>query len=213
MVKLGSPARTSTSTVTCRGSRPSMANVVTRASMAATVPGGVCRISTALLRPCVDPARGSADRRGGDAAPCRTGAPAAHRDRDRGPACPPTRDVTSDGPASSSRSSTSSGWATRWWPATTGPRTASSTSSSPTASVLVFVEVKTRRATRATSAGAVPWDALHPGKQRQVRATAAAYLRDTADRPPAASLRFDAVGVVIDPRGRLVRLDHLEGAF
>jgi putative endonuclease len=76
--------------------------------------------------------------------------------------------------------------------------------------VLVFVEVKTRRA---TSAGAVPWDALHQGKQRQVRATAAAYLRDAADRPPAASLRFDAVGVVIDPHGRLVRLDHLEGAF
>ena len=33
------------------------------------------------------------------------------------------------------------------------------------------------------------------------------------DRPRAASLRFDAIGVVIDPRGRLVRLDHLEGAF
>jgi putative endonuclease len=79
--------------------------------------------------------------------------------------------------------------------------------------VLVFVEVKTRRATRATTAGAAPWDALHAGKQRQVRATAAAYLRDAVDRPPAASLRFDAIGVVIDPRGRLVRLDHLEAAF
>jgi hypothetical protein len=29
----------------------------------------------------------------------------------------------------------------------------------------------------------------------------------------ATELRFDAVGVVIDPQGRLVRLDHLEAAF
>jgi putative endonuclease len=33
------------------------------------------------------------------------------------------------------------------------------------------------------------------------------------DRPRSRDLRFDAIGVVIDPRGRLVRLDHLEGAF
>jgi hypothetical protein len=37
MVKLGRPARTSISTVTRRGSRPSMVKVVTRASMAATL--------------------------------------------------------------------------------------------------------------------------------------------------------------------------------
>ena len=35
-----------------------------------------------------------------------------------------------------------------------------------------------------------------------------------AQRPAArAELRFDAIGVIIDPRGRLVRLDHLEAAF
>jgi putative endonuclease len=42
---------------------------------------------------------------------------------------------------------------------------------------------------------------------------AAAYLAEVQDRPRASELRFDAVGVVIDPRGALVRLDHLEGAF
>jgi hypothetical protein len=26
-------------------------------------------------------------------------------------------------------------------------------------------------------------------------------------------LRFDAIGVAIDPHGRLTRLEHLEGAF
>jgi putative endonuclease len=32
-------------------------------------------------------------------------------------------------------------------------------------------------------------------------------------RPRRPAIRFDAVGVVIDARGRLVRLDHLEEAF
>ncbi|MBX5440980.1 MAG: YraN family protein [Solirubrobacteraceae bacterium] len=73
---------------------------------------------------------------------------------------------------------------------------------------LVFAEVKTRRA----GSGA-PWDALGPAKRRQVRRMARAWLAETADRPRGTELRFDAIGVVIDARGRLVRLDHLEGAF
>jgi len=75
---------------------------------------------------------------------------------------------------------------------------------------LVFVEVKTRRA---SVAGRAPWEALHEDKQRRVRAMGAAFLREVEDRPRAGAVRFDAVGVVVDPRGRLVRLDHLEGAF
>ena len=75
---------------------------------------------------------------------------------------------------------------------------------------LVFVEVKTRRASAATGQ---PWQALHTAKQRQVRAMAAAFLRDVVDRPRATAVRFDAVGVTVDARGRLLALDHLEGAF
>ena len=75
---------------------------------------------------------------------------------------------------------------------------------------LVFVEVKTRRA---SASGRGPWEALHDRKQAQVRRMAAAYLAEVHDRPRASELRFDAVGVVIDPRGRLLRLDHLEAAF
>lgn len=75
---------------------------------------------------------------------------------------------------------------------------------------LVFVEVKTRRA---TTAGRVPWEALHERKQRRVRAMAAAFLGEVDDRPRTRAIRFDAIGVVIDARGRLVRLDHVEGAF
>jgi putative endonuclease len=74
---------------------------------------------------------------------------------------------------------------------------------------LVFVEVKTRRASRP---GAV-WDALDERKRRQVRQMARAYLHDTPTRPSVADIRFDAIGVVLDARGQLVRLEHLEAAF
>ena len=78
------------------------------------------------------------------------------------------------------------------------------------AATLVFVEVKTRRA---TTSGSGPWEALHERKRTQVRRMAAAYLAEVDARPRALELRFDAIGVVIDPHGRLVRLDHLEAAF
>jgi len=73
---------------------------------------------------------------------------------------------------------------------------------------LVFCEVKTRR----LGSGA-PWDSLHAAKQVQVRRMAAAWLTDPTDRPWHDNLRFDAVGVLVDRRGELVRLDHIEGAF
>jgi putative endonuclease len=75
---------------------------------------------------------------------------------------------------------------------------------------LVFVEVKTRR-TGVT--GRSPWEALDERKRRQVRRMAAAFLLEVTTRPYSAELRFDAIGIVIDARGRLVRLDHLEAAF
>jgi putative endonuclease len=75
---------------------------------------------------------------------------------------------------------------------------------------LVFCEVKTRRA---SAGGRTPWESLHDAKQRRVRAMAAAFLAEVPDRPRRPAVRFDAVGVVVDAHGHLVRLDHLEGAF
>ncbi len=72
---------------------------------------------------------------------------------------------------------------------------------------LVIVEVKTRRS------GGAPFDALTPAKQRRVRQMGASWLMETSDRPRAERIRFDAIGVTIDPRGRLAGLEHLEGAF
>ncbi len=74
---------------------------------------------------------------------------------------------------------------------------------------LVFCEVKTRR----MGSGGDPFENLHPEKQAQVRRMAAAWLADPSDRPWHDDLRFDAVGVLVDSRGELVRLDHIEGAF
>jgi len=74
---------------------------------------------------------------------------------------------------------------------------------------LVFVEVKCRRASRPGR----PWENLHEAKRAQVRRMAAAFLCEVRDRPRVDELRFDAVGVTIDARGRLVALEHLEGAF
>ena len=73
---------------------------------------------------------------------------------------------------------------------------------------IVFCEVKTRRA----GSGA-PWDNLGEAKRRQVRSMGRAWLSEARDRPRTSELRFDAIGIVIDRRGALVRLEHLEGAF
>ena len=73
---------------------------------------------------------------------------------------------------------------------------------------LVFCEVKTRR-----QGPGSPFDAMRGPKQHQVRRMAAAFLNDVGDRPLAADVRFDAIGVVMDAHDRLVSLDHLEGAF
>ena len=73
---------------------------------------------------------------------------------------------------------------------------------------IVFCEVKSRRL------GSGDWrDNLHDGKQKQVRAMAAAWLAEVTDRPFGAELRFDAVGVTLDGCGGLVRLDHIQAAF
>ena len=72
---------------------------------------------------------------------------------------------------------------------------------------IVFCEVKARRV------GGDWRENLHAAKRRQVRSMAAAWLSEVSERPRHAELRFDAVGVTLDTRGELVRLDHLQAAF
>lgn len=77
-------------------------------------------------------------------------------------------------------------------------------------SAIVFVEVKARRITGGAGSAL---DAVPPAKQRQVRKMARAWLADTPDRPRVRELRFDVVGVTFDREGRMLCLDHVEGAF
>jgi putative endonuclease len=80
---------------------------------------------------------------------------------------------------------------------------------------IIFAEVKTR----AARAGHIrpdqqPLPSLRPRQRRRLRRLALAWLsREGQHRPTARTIRFDAVGVLVDGRGRLLRLDHIEAAW
>jgi putative endonuclease len=73
---------------------------------------------------------------------------------------------------------------------------------------LVFAEVKTCRLGRHR-----PWDNLHERKQSQVRRLVGVWFSGQQPRPRFARIRCDAIGIVVDERDQLLRLDHLEDAF
>jgi putative endonuclease len=79
---------------------------------------------------------------------------------------------------------------------------------------LVFCEVKTRiTGTRRGPDG--PLDAIGQRKRDRLRRMAGQWLAENAgeSRPRVRDLRFDAIGVMLSPAGRLVALEHLENAF
>ncbi len=93
---------------------------------------------------------------------------------------------------------------------------------------LVFVEVKTRMLgarRRAIAVDQLPLAGLGARQRARLRRLAAAWLRDapagahgsgTASggaRASYASIRFDAIGVVLDSHGRVRRLDHVRDAW
>jgi putative endonuclease len=81
---------------------------------------------------------------------------------------------------------------------------------------LVFVEVKTRRSRKRweLSEEEQPLAWLRTQQRARLRRLAAAWLHAEArNRPPAHTIRFDAIGVVVDDGDRLVRLDHIESAW
>ena len=73
---------------------------------------------------------------------------------------------------------------------------------------LGFAEVKTCRLGRGS-----PGASLHRHKRAQVRRVAGLWFNQRHQRPFFERVRFDAVGVVVDERDALVRLDHIEDAF
>ncbi len=77
---------------------------------------------------------------------------------------------------------------------------------------LVFCEVKTRVA-GGHSGPASPLEAIGPIKQRRLRRLAAEWLCRSGHGRGAPELRFDAIGVLVNPRGELLALEHVENAF
>ena len=75
---------------------------------------------------------------------------------------------------------------------------------------IAFCEVKARRAGGRMGP---PFDAIHPRKRAQVRKLVSRWLAERSERPRAAHIRCDAIGVIFDASDRLVALEHLESAF
>jgi putative endonuclease len=84
-------------------------------------------------------------------------------------------------------------------------------------SALAFAEVKTHRssaggAQRGSDHEPLAW--LRERQRARLRRLAVAWLSDGQRvRPSARTIRFDAIGVTVDRRDRLVRIDHVEGAW
>ncbi len=76
---------------------------------------------------------------------------------------------------------------------------------------LAFCEVKTRRLGR--DGTATPLESIRGRKRLRVRKMAGSWMRERRDRAYAPVIRCDAIGVVFDRTGRLVSIEHLEGAF
>jgi putative endonuclease len=82
---------------------------------------------------------------------------------------------------------------------------------------LVFAEVKTRRMNarpHPPRPDQQPLVWLRPRQRIRLRRLATAWLAEEKHiRPTAHTIRFDAIGVMIDGQNRLLRLDHIEGAW
>jgi len=82
---------------------------------------------------------------------------------------------------------------------------------------LVFVEVKTRCVRRAQASirdDQLPLARLGARQRARLRRLALAWLSESRGaRPAAETIRFDAIGVVLDGRGRVRRFDHVEDAW
>lgn len=82
---------------------------------------------------------------------------------------------------------------------------------------LVFAEVKTRRIGGAKGTprdDQAPFAGLGTRQRARLRRLAAAWLADEQrSRPFAETIRFDAIGVVLDTGGMLREVEHLENAW
>jgi putative endonuclease len=74
---------------------------------------------------------------------------------------------------------------------------------------LVFCEVKTRMAPDPFG----PLVSVGPRKRKQLRRMAGQWLNEHGGRSATSDARFDVIGLTVDRSGRVLALEHLEGAF
>lgn len=77
---------------------------------------------------------------------------------------------------------------------------------------LVFVEVKTLRS-GAVSGPACPAHSVGHKKRARLRRLAAAWLSENRALPYYSDLRFDVIGIRLDPTGKPTEYEHIRGAF
>lgn len=77
---------------------------------------------------------------------------------------------------------------------------------------LAFVEVKTL-ASGARGGPERPALGVGPSKRLRLRRLAAAWLGEHRSPAPVRELRFDVIGLRIDPAGRVTEYEHIRGAF
>jgi putative endonuclease len=77
---------------------------------------------------------------------------------------------------------------------------------------LVFVEVKAARAGAAFGPER-PILSVGPRKQQRIRRLATAWMMERSPARRYEEIRFDAVGVTFDRRGRIALYEHIEAAF
>jgi putative endonuclease len=78
---------------------------------------------------------------------------------------------------------------------------------------LVFAEVKTRRVRGRPREDQLPLAGLRGPQRTRLRQLASAWLTAQSARPRMESIRFDAIGVMVDGRGRAVGIEHVENAW
>jgi putative endonuclease len=79
--------------------------------------------------------------------------------------------------------------------------------------VLVFCEVKTLVARGTGNGPAYPLEAVRHAKRAKIRKLARAWMSERTGVVRFRSVRFDAIGVMLSPAGRLLAIEHLEAAF
>jgi putative endonuclease len=86
-----------------------------------------------------------------------------------------------------------------------------------TGETLVFCEVKTLVVrSRSSSGPAHPLESVRHAKRTRIRRLARAWLSERSAEVRLRgrrNARFDAIAVLLEPSGRLLRLEHVEAAF